>query len=326
MLYKVCSKASFATGFPFKEEEDFITNYYHLQYENTYLKHSIIKNGNGNGHFDELDLIPLIQKALAFIYRFRIILSGFFIAGLSLGLYFYFTSPRQYSTRLIVHSMLLSNQEEIEIIDNWNSLLAKGEQAQLARIMNCEKNVTKKLSRISAEEILKVYASNNPNGYIINVSVTDTSVLDKLQTGIVYGLNNTPYVREKIETRKARDLELISKISAEIDRLTVTRNSIGHLLEAGNTGATPLMVDIFHINAEWMDLNEKLLSYREDLKFLTGVQVLEDFDKGKLLRSGLLKFSFLGMAGGLFIDYLISLLLYIKLKIKMVKTNPAALP
>jgi hypothetical protein len=290
-----------------------------LQYESTYLKPAISHNGNNNHPPDELDAIALLQKTIAFANRFKIILIPFFVTGLAIGLYFYFTSPPQYSTRLIVHSKLLSNQEEIEIIDNWEKLLAD-EKTQLARIMNCRKEVVEKLIKLSAEEILKVYASDNPNGFIINVSVSDVSILDELQRGIVYGLNNSPYVKEKIEVKKAKDNDLIKKTAEEISKLNTTKTTIDNLIQSGS--ATPMMLDISGINAEWVDLNEKLLAYQEDLKFAAGVQVLANFNKGKLIRSGLLKFSFLGIATGLFIGYLLSLLLYVRIKMKAVTLTP----
>jgi hypothetical protein len=286
-----------------------------LQYENAYLKPPVSKNGIRN-HPDELDLVSLTQKTVSFIIRFRIILLSFFVSGLACGLYFYYSSPKQYSTRLIVHSMFLSNQEEIEVIENWKELLSKGEKTQLATIMNCRKDVFEKLRAVSAEEILKTYAVNNPNGFLINVSVTDTSVLSNLQEGIVYGLNNSPYAKEKIAAKKAKDSALIKETTEQIAKLEFTRNVIDSLIQTKHANATPVMLDISRINASWIDLYEKLLYYQEDLKFLTSVQVLENFNKGKTTRSGLLKFSFLGMATGLFIGYLISLLLYVRLKMK----------
>jgi hypothetical protein len=287
-----------------------------LQHESTYLKQPIIKNGSIHKQPDELDLISLLEKAISFINSFKIILSGFFIAGLGLGLYFYFSSPMQYSTRLIVHSEFLSNQDEIEIIDNWKDLLASGEKAQLASIMNCRENVVAKLNSISAEEILKIYVSNNPNSFLINVSVTDTSIINELQNGIVYGLNNSPYVKEKIASRKAKDTELIKTVTEEIAKLNSTKNSIDSMIKNGNKNASPLLVDISRINAEWIDLNEKSLSYQEDLRFLTGVRVTENFNKGKMTRPGFLKLSVLGMAAGCFLGFLISLILYAVRKVK----------
>jgi hypothetical protein len=282
----------------------------------------IVKNGVGYKHQDELDLVNLIQKAVSFVYRFRIILITSLLTGLALGLYFYYSSPRQYSTRLIVRPWsqnqtgFLSNQEEIEIVNNWKELLVKGEKDQLANIINCDVNIITKLNSISAEEIIRTYVPNNPNGFLINVSVTDTSVLDALQNGIVYGLNNSPFIKDKIEIRKRRNAELVAKLNTEIVKLNSTKGLVDSMIKTKAANPSSLLVDISRINTESIELNEKMLGYQEDSKFLSGVQVLENFTKGKLSRSGFLKFSFLGMAAGCFIGYVISLLLYVKYRIK----------
>lgn len=286
-----------------------------MQYEELILKQSIARNGNGNHHPDELDIVNLTRKMISFVYRFRFILGGFFISGLAFGLYLYFSSTAQYSTRLIVHSTFLSNQEEIEIVENWKNLLGS-EKSQLATAMNCNVNVVEKLSNISAEEILKTYAASNTNGFIINVSVTDISVLDQLQAGIIYGLNNSPYVKEKIEVKKSKDRELIKKTTEEIAQLSATKRAVDSLIRNTQANSTPVMLDISRVSAEMIDLNEKLLAYQEDLQFMSGVQVLENFNKGKTVRHGLLKYSFLGMSSGLFIGYLVSLFMFLRLKMK----------
>jgi hypothetical protein len=191
----------------------------------------------------------------------------------------------------------------------------------LASLMNCDINVIKKVNRIEAEEILKTYVTNNPNGFLINVSVTDTSILDDLQNGIMYGLNNGPYIRDKIEIKRAKNKELIAKVNNEIEKLNTTKNFIDSMIRTRNGNSSSLLIDISRINAEWIDLNEKLQGYQEDLKFLSGIQILEGFHKGKLVRPGLLKFSFLGMAAGSFIGYMIALFLYMLQKLKTAKSQ-----
>jgi hypothetical protein len=138
-----------------------------------------------------------------------------------------------------------------------------------------------------------------------------------LQKGIVYGLNNSPFIKEKITIRKAKNIELIAKVNNEIEKLSTTKTLIDSMIRTRSENPSFLLVDISRINAEWIDLNEKLLSYQEDLKFLSGVQVLADFHKGKMTRQGLLKFSFLGIAAGCFVGYIISLFLYIFQKLKV---------
>jgi hypothetical protein len=288
-----------------------------LQQETGYFRRLPAKNGIRYKAADDVDLIRTIQKAVSFFKAFRSLLFVCLVLGLTAGLFFYFRSPKQYSTRLIVRPWflnqggLLSNQEEIEIVENWKQLLSSGEKARLATSLNCRMTTINNLRGISAEEILRTYVPNNPNGFFIKVTVTDTRVLDDLQKGIVFGLDNSPYTRAKIDIRRKRDMELITQVKGEIARLEATRQLVDSIIKTNSSGSAAFLVDISRVNAESIELNEKMLGYQEDLKFLSGVQVLDDFSKGPLTRPGLVKFSLLGLATGAFIGYLIAILIYL---------------
>jgi hypothetical protein len=290
-----------------------------LQQQDVYFK-PFARNGTAGKAQDELDIVHLIAGALRYINHFRVLLLSFAIAGLAAGLCLYFTSPKKSSSKLILHSNLLTNQEGIEVIEEWNDLLAKGQRSTLASIMNSRESTLKKLSHISAEEVQKVYVQNNPNGFTVGVTVSDTSVLDELQAGIVYGLNTTPYVKERLLSRREKYNQLIANTKTEIEKLNFTKNAIDKMISGSNSGSAPLVVDISRLNLSWIELNEKLLAYQEELKFLAGVYVLEDFHKRTPGRS-LLRPLFFGLAGGCFLGYIISLLLYIRQKLKFVKAN-----
>jgi len=298
------------------------TNRTALQQQTSYSMPPVTKNGAPYKHPDEVDLFQLLRNGLFFVNTFRAILFTSIALGFSLGFYLYISAPKQYSTRLILRPWflnqtgLLSNQEEIQIIDNWRDLLSQGQRAELAKTWNCDEQTVHNLRSISAEEILRTYESNNPNGFLVNVTVTDTSILQRLQDGIVYGLNNSPYTKEKIETRQKRNIALINELEKEISRLDFTRNSIDSIIKGNKPGSNLLLVDISKLNAESIELNEKMLGYQEELKFLSAIQVLENFTRGPLTRKGLIKFTVMGLALGAFIGYIISLLVYVKRRIK----------
>ena len=294
-----------------------------MHQQEVFFKPVFEKNGSVTKTADELDVVSLIGNFLGFISRFKRILLSFAITGLLLGIYFYLSSPKQSSSKMILHSAVLTNQEEIEIIDDWNQLLSKHQLNVLAGVLNCREGVLKKLTSISAEEVQKVYSQNNPNGFIVNVKVKDTSILDELQKGIVYGLDNSPYVSEKLAAKRIKYNELIESVNQEIQKLNSTKQTVDDIISSKNPGSTPLLIDISRLNAEWIDLNEKLLNYQEELKFMRGVYVLENFNKGKLSRS-LLKPLFFGLAAGCFLGYLLSLVLSVREKIKTFKKRVAA--
>jgi len=266
---------------------------------------------------DAADPIFLVEKALLFIRRFRIPLFGFTLLGLALGISNYLFSPRLYSSKLLLQSRVLTNKEAIEIVEEWKDLLEHGEYGALSRITNTDRMLLRKLKKISADEIQKLYVQNNPNGFSIEVEVIDTTALTSLEAALIQGIENTAYVKAKVESKRAWFAGMISNVESELARLDITRTAVDSIIRRKAIGASSLMVDISSLNGQWVGLNEKLLSFREELQFTRGVQVLQHFmSPEKPSSPKLVKSVILGFAGGLFIGYTAAMLLYIRSRLR----------
>jgi len=227
---------------------------------------------------DDIDLINIVERAFLFFRRYRSTFLVAVIAGIALGCLRYYTSGKMYKSRLILHSSFLTNLEEIEIINYWNELLKRNEYAALAQSFNCDEKMLHSVVSIEGSEILKNYSASNPNGFYIDARIKDNAVLPGLQKALVYGLNNTEYVKQRLSMRK-KDLEtLIDKVTAEIQKLDSVKKNIETVITSGEKNATSYMLDIPGVNKEFIDMNEKLLSYYEELQFSSsGIQVLQSF-------------------------------------------------
>ena len=162
---------------------------------------------------DELDLMHLIEKGADFFRSFGRLIFLFIMIFLGLFLLLYFISPKKYTSRVIMQSKIVTNQEQIEIIETWKKLLKTGEKALLASQMNLDSAIIDKLKDIKAEEVQKLYSPENPNGFMVDVLVTDTSIFDEIENGILFGLQNNEYVSERVATRKATLNQLIEKVN-----------------------------------------------------------------------------------------------------------------
>src|SRR6478672_350475 len=165
---------------------------------------------------DELDLITIIEGGISFLRSFGKLLIVFSIIGLGLALALYSITPKKYTSRLILRSVVLTNQEEIEIIVSWKELMKRGQYPVLAQILAMDLPTVRKLKDISAEEVQKMSVTNNPNGFMIDVSITDTSILKQLQAGIIHGLESSEFIRAKLATKRATYIELIKDVKDEI--------------------------------------------------------------------------------------------------------------
>jgi hypothetical protein len=230
---------------------------------------------------EDIDLLLLIERVLLFFRKYIWVFVIATIAGTLLGLFFYRSMPTVYTSRMVVHSFMLTNQEEIQIVGNWRSLLKKKEHAALAQILGCRPEMLRDVKELKAEEIQKIYTPNNPNGFIIEATVTDNAMLPELQNALVYGFENSEYVKERLVVKKVNLQELIDKTAIEIRKLDSTKSLMDRILAGNSRPSASLIIDNSNINRELIDMNEKLLNYQETLKFTNAIQVLQSFSQFK---------------------------------------------
>jgi hypothetical protein len=266
---------------------------------------------------DDLDLITLAERIFSFFRRFGRLIIISSAVGMLTGFLLYTTLPKTYSSTLLLHSFTLTNTEHINIIDNWNDLLKKGEYEALSKDLECDPQMLKNVSSIKASEIQKLYIQNNPNGFMVEAVVKDTAVLDPLQQGIVKGLENGAYLKAKLESRKSNLKQLIERVKSEIAKLDSTKKDIENSIRNNNRNSSSYILDVSGITGQMISLNEKLLGYQEDLRFTHAVQVLHNFAKFKKPHSPkLFKLLVLGFLAGFSIGYVLSIYKYIQGKIR----------
>jgi hypothetical protein len=229
---------------------------------------------------DDIDLIVLLQRGISFFKKHKWIFIAATVTGLLLGFLRYRSLSPIYQSRLVLQSTILSNQNAIQIVTNWNALLKSREYTELATIFKCKSDMLHKVKEIKAEEIQKIFTPTNPNGFTIDARVTDISILDDLQKGIINGFDNSESVKDRLTAKRTRLLELIDKTSDEIQRLDTTKKTIANIL-TGKSAGPSLIIDASGISRQLIEMNEKHLFYKEELKFATAIQVLQSFSKFK---------------------------------------------
>ena len=268
-----------------------------------------IENKNTGPASDDIDLLLLLERSLNFFRRYKWVYFIAIILGIGAGFFLYRTIPKTYESRLVIHSYFLSNQELIQITNNWNNLRRGKETAALAQAFNCPEDVISKVKSIHAKEIQQVFTPSNPNGFTIDVTVTDNNVLDTIEKGIIFGFENIPYVKERLDFKKAGYQELIAKTTAEIQKLDSTKKILENIIGGTAHSSGSLVIDGSSINRQLVEMNEKLLGFKESLRFTTAVQVLQHFSKfNKPADPKLLPLIVIGLAFFLAIAFALSLL------------------
>jgi capsular polysaccharide biosynthesis protein len=268
---------------------------------------------------DEIDLIQVLERISRFLSTYKWELITAVIAGIVCGWVIFLVKPRLYGSTLILHSQVLSNSEEIKILDSWNTLRKNGEYAVLSRNLNCPESLIKSIQGLEAADI---QITQPTSGFTVDVLVSDTAILESLQKAIIYGLENNEYVSEKVKLRRDNTIKLLESIKREIDKLDSTKKKIESSNSEKRPGSSSFIVDISDVNVQMINLNEKLYQYQEVLKFVDAIQVLQNFEKYAKPTSPRLSIMLAsGFLGGLFIGSVWAMFKNLKLKFATIRKN-----
>jgi hypothetical protein len=265
---------------------------------------------------DELDVVALLKNALSFFRHYgKLLLIVAFVGMLAGGIRFW-TTPNLYSSALVLKPTLLSDPEQLELINSWANLLKKRELPVLAREFNVAEGLLKKVISIKTEELQKSASLNNFTAFTLTVLVTDTAVLQPFQKGIMYALDNSEYVKDKLAARRNILRTMIQTVQQEITRLQAMQAAVESSLQQNSSGGSRFMVSVSDISNQLASLQEKKLNYEENLSFTSGVYVLQNFyTPSRPAHPQLIKLLVIGFGGGLFLGGLLALYLYIKRKL-----------
>jgi hypothetical protein len=264
---------------------------------------------------DELDVMALIRNALLFFSHYGKLLLIVAFTGLLAGAGRFLVTPNLYASTMVIQPAILSDPEQMALIDNWSTMLKKKERPELAQQFRVDVKLLRKVLWIKTAELQKSYAPNNYTAFTLTVLVTDTAVLLPLQKGIEYAIENSEYIKDKLAARKNNLRSLIQTVQQEITRLGNMQTTIEtHLQQHTNGGG--FMVNISDISIQIASLQEKKLRAEEELAFTSAIHVLQNFyTPDRPTYPVLLKQLLIGLAGGLILGFAIAFYLYIRRKL-----------
>ncbi|MBO9199027.1 MULTISPECIES: hypothetical protein [Niastella] len=264
---------------------------------------------------DDLDISALLLQAISFLRQYGKLLLIVALLGLLAGFARYLKTPNLYTSSLVLQPKILSEPEQIAVINNWCTLLQKKERPVLAKQFNVAIPLLKKVESITVEELQKSYDPKNFTAFKVSVVVRDTAILRPLQKGMIYALENSEYIKDKLVSRKKILGSMTQTVQYEITRLNNLQQMVEtSIQQPGNTGSR-VMLNVSNISAQIADLQEKKLNYEEELSFLSAVNVLQNFyTPVHPTFPVLLKQLTLGLCGGLFLGMLVSFYLHYRRK------------
>jgi hypothetical protein len=263
---------------------------------------------------DELDVAAIFRNAFLFFSHYGKLLLIVALVGTLLGAFRFWKTPNLYSSTLVLQPTMLSDPEQMVLIENWSDLLKKREWPVLAQQFHVDAALFDKVKSIKTEELQKSFSPNNFTAFTLTVLVTDTAVLQPLQKGMEHALDNGEYIKDKLISRKNILRSMIQTVEQEIKHLVNLQTLVETSLQQNNNGSR-FMVSASDISGQIANLQEKKLNYEENLSFASAVHVLQNFyTPSKPTYPQLFKQLIMGFAGGLFLGSGIAFYLYVKRK------------
>jgi hypothetical protein len=232
---------------------------------------------------EEIDLKLVLINIFRFIKTNLKILFTFFTLGVFGGWVAYQILPPVYRAQLLAYSNIINSSEVVAIVESWQELIIKNDDASLAKRMQVNPEIIKNLKSIEARTVPSSVGPNDPDNkdaFIISIQTYNNDNLDSLQTGIIRCIENNPNVKKLTNAEKMRLTLLRSKITQEITQLDSVKNSIRSLLQKSNSNnAVPFISEPGSINIGIVNLYTELQEINKDLQFVDAVQVIDEFGK-----------------------------------------------
>lgn len=174
----------------------------------------------------------LVNFVLLAIRRRALLFLGCIVVCLSLAYLYTRLIPNYFQTEMIVQPTDLTRKAYAEIIYNLNSLISSRSYVELAAEMKLKPNEVARVNTIEAYSIGNENLSKDTVSRIglplkIQIRVKENSVIPALQRGVIFYLNNNPYIRQMRESQKMVYLEKLDFIDQEqikLDSLKVNYN------------------------------------------------------------------------------------------------------
>lgn len=229
---------------------------------------------------DEIDLLELLAKFVITVKsNFRLIV-GAFVVGSLLGLAYNQFVPKTYESRMLVSSTILTESLSKTLAEDLFKLVKEKNLNALSDKLKISPEVASKISKIEIKNALEKsegIKEAEKNNLTITCQSSDNTIWPDLQAGIINYFENNPYVKIRVEQRKAYFTEIIQKIDKELIDLNELKSRITNGQPAKSGNENLVLFDPTTVNTKIIDLNKERFNYKNELETINSVQVVEGF-------------------------------------------------
>lgn len=258
---------------------------------------------------DELSVFQLLVNVYSTIRQNIVLLIVCSVFGLIISLSLHYLRPPVYESEMVVDTGLINLPRGTNLVESIQVMIEDKNYDEIANKLNISADLAKHIKKIQSSNIFQyVNDEDEIRSLKILIRVSDNTFFPQIQAGIISYLEEIPYVKERIEIRKAAFHENIDFITTKIAQISELQSNIVKLEESQNRSNLILMdpSESFRIA---MELQEQLTYYKRELKLIDNFQVIREFTKtNKSASPGTLASIALGLFSGFIIGLIIVLI------------------
>lgn len=224
---------------------------------------------------DEIDLIELFLNIYIFFKRNFWFLFISVIIGAGLGYSTKFFTKKHYESSMLINSYTVSGNLLIEYINKIQTILEDGNLQYLSERMEMDTLQLTSLKEITIEDVYDEKEKKSKGYLSVSVNVLDNNILSVLDDGILKYIEKEQYVQSEIEIFTENNLNIISKIDEEIEKIEELQQL--SLSQEQNKGDVNIYNSQKSFQNELLDLLKEKQNREKVLKFAIPFRVIQEF-------------------------------------------------
>ena len=239
---------------------------------------------------DEIDLISLLRSIaqifktfIKIIVKNWISIGAIIVVSVGLGYFSRYILPKKYDTDAIILSHEVPYEVCIMHLQHLNKLIhSKEDFALVANRLQISRQDAEEIANLTAEKIAGEHQDSSGQFFTIHLRITDNTVLDTVQAGIIHFLENNQYSVIRKETKRAS----LNKLKVNLEKNILSLDSLKTVLSAGiipkNYGQGIILgepINPVSIYQADVALFKEQLKIYENLERLDNIEIIQPFIK-----------------------------------------------
>lgn len=236
----------------------------------------------------ETTLVDVTITFIKFIIGIRYYLIIGTFLGLVAGISLFFFLPKDYKSRMTAYTLNLTAEEVTDLVNDLALAVLEKDIALISKMTGIKEANATKIRSIKCSPQLDVESDNfdlkeKPHEvFVVTAVCSDKDFLDSIQKGVIYYIENNPYVKQRIETARNQARLNITEIDKEITDLHKLKNNLNKLVfSSGRGGSNMFFSDLSTVSSKIIELTEKRNSFLRELELTNEVNVIKDVVKFK---------------------------------------------